>query len=67
MIPQEAIKIMMDTGMTQGEIASLCNVTQPAISQILTGVNKEPNRKLWDNLVRLGKLAQRRKSKTKGE
>jgi predicted transcriptional regulator len=63
MTPQEAIREMMDAGATQGDIAILCNVTQPAISQILTGKNATPNYTLGTELVRLGKLAKRRKGK----
>lgn len=63
MTPQEAIQIMIDAGATQGDIAILCKVTQPAISQILSGKNARPNYTLGTELVRLGKLAQRRKGK----
>lgn len=63
MTPQEAIQTMLDSGMTQQEIADKCNVTQPAISLLLSGARKEPSRRLWNELVRLGKLAKRRMNK----
>lgn len=63
MTPQEAIKEMIDAGASQRDIATLCNVTQPAISQILSGKNATPNYTLGTELVRLGKLAKRRKGK----
>lgn len=63
MTPQEAIKAMIDAGMSQAEIARQCNVKAATISLLASGKNKNPIYSLGTELVRLGKLAQRRKGK----
>jgi transcriptional regulator with XRE-family HTH domain len=63
MTPQEAIAAMIDDGMSQAEIARQCNVKAATISQLASGKNKNPIYTLGTELVRLGKLAKRRKGK----
>jgi len=63
MTPQEAIKTMIGKGMTHKSIAELCGVQRMTIVLLDKGTNKEPKYTLGCNLVRLGKLAQRRKGK----
>lgn len=63
MTPQNAITAMIDSGMTHKEIADKCGVQRMTIVLLDKGTNKEPKYTLGCNLVRLGKLAQRRKGK----
>lgn len=60
---KDAIKELIDSGLTQGEIGEKVGLSQVAISQILLGKNKSTNYEAGAELVRLGKLAQRRKGK----
>jgi predicted transcriptional regulator len=60
---QEAIKELINSGMTQGQIGEKVGLTQVAISQIVLGKNKSTNYEAGTELVRLGKLAKRRKGK----
>lgn len=63
MTPQDAIKILIEDGMTQAEIGEKCGLNQVTVSQILLGKNKSTNYEAGTELVRLGKLAKRRKGK----
>ena len=65
MTPQDAIKILIEDGMTQAEIGEKCGLNQVTVSQILLGKNKSTNYEAGTELVRLGKLAKRRKGKAK--
>jgi len=65
MSPQEAVLIMMDKGITQTDIANKCGVSISAISLLASGKRQSTNYELGVKLVRLGKLAQRRKGKAK--
>ncbi len=63
MTPQEAVLIMIDKGMTQAEIANKAETSEAAISFLATGKRQTTYYELGVRLVRLGKLAQRRKGK----
>lgn len=63
MNPQQAVKYMIESGMTQKEIAERCDVSQATISLIYNDKGHEPSRRLWNELVRLGNLAKRRLGK----
>lgn len=63
MTPNLAVKYMIETGLTQQEIADKCGVSQATISLIYNDKGHEPSRRLWNELVRLGNLAKRRLGK----
>ena len=60
---KDAIKELIASGLTQGQVGQMVGLSQVAISQILLGKNKSTNYEAGTELVRLGKLAQRRKGK----
>lgn len=65
MTPQEAVLTMIEKGMTQTEIAEKAETSVAAISFLATGKRQTTYYELGVRLVRLGKLAKRRKGKAK--
>lgn len=63
MSPREAVLIMIDKGMTQTEIAEKSGASVAAICFLANGQRQTTYYELGAELVRLGKLAQRRKGK----
>lgn len=65
MTPHEAVKTIIDSGLTQQQLADKCGVNQSTISRILNRPDWDPNYSLGLELVRRGELAKRRKGKAK--
>lgn len=49
------IKELIDSGMTQSDIAQACSITQPYVSDLLTGRRNCPNWVIGDALISLHK------------
>lgn len=52
---KKIIKELMNTGLTQSQIASRCNTGQSNISGLLTGKRKSPGWSLGESLLKLHK------------
>jgi transcriptional regulator with XRE-family HTH domain len=56
------ITSLLDSGLTQQEIASRVGVAQASISDLKSGKTKQPNWQLGDDLLRLHKQRSRKQA-----
>jgi predicted transcriptional regulator len=51
--PQETVKALLESGLTQVHISSKTSIPQPTLSRILNGATQYPR---WDHAMRLSSL-----------